>query len=708
MGNTIHVAYVQSDQDGRLPPGIYYQRLPGGSLWDAPQSLATSPYFRSVAANAADLSLAVNDSGEVDVTWDDPRSLTSQYARSIDNGQSFGGPVALSVADPRVDDGARHLRMLPIHAGFLRMWEFAAGCNLYQQQLSGADGSWSAPVRVLEQLPGCLTDGQAFPLPDGRLILWASVNNSSSPSDIVLWNGNRWSQSLRADFSFIDPTSNRPAALSCLQTALSGEQIVVLGCDARGDVWVTDSQLSLTNLLPALANEWRPLVSLSDLSTNAELPSVTLAGGVIHALWPQDLPGRPDRHGLYYSQNNGQDWAPAARVLQLQQNGPVNMPVIVADPGGWLHAVWSGGPAGQLYYSRSFLRDAASAQGWSPPKPLTARQASGGWPAMALEPNGHLVVIYTLPFNEDRGVYQIESSDEGQTWSDPRLVFDAVAAGWSTVQGTQLAVDTAGHLHLLVVRGSLPPAETPLGVYYLRSDDGGHTWSDPKVVGDSGAGYPRLVATARGELFRFWVQPLAGQAPVWRQVSQDGGQSWSPASPVPGLRDASPNLGLASDGQGAIFLVAVVSRPDQSAALFYIRWDGQAWVDQQYLPLGYTADSASGVAAILLPSHRLGVFYRVTTSANPGTGPYIIGYTERVVPGTDLAALPTQTPTLPLAATETQRPQPTHTAVPTLDNASQQTTATLPSTRWQPIAVILVAMLLILVLSFRQLTARRH
>jgi hypothetical protein len=155
-------------------------------------------------------------------------------------------------------------------------------------------------------------------------------------------------------------------------------------------------------------------------------------------------------------------------------------------------------------------------------------------------------------------------------------------------------------------------------------------------------------------------------------------------------------------------MVAVVSQPGQSAVLAYVRWDGQQWVDQQYLPLGYTADSASGVAAILLPEHRLGVFYRVTTSANPGIGPYIVGYTERIVPGTDLGALPMLTPTSPPAASATQNVQPTLTPLPTLDKGSQQIATTPPTIKWMPIAGILSVMLLILAVSVRQLTARRH
>src|SRR4029077_7824073 len=110
--------------------------------------------------------------------------------------------------------------------------------------------------------------------------------------------------------------------------------------------------------------------------------SAALDGEGIHALWPQDLSNNSAAQRLYASQGSGQDWSPAAQVLQSQQDGPMRMAVIIADPRGWLHAVWSGAPNGQVYYSRSFVRDANTGKCWSPPLALPAPQSSGGWPAM--------------------------------------------------------------------------------------------------------------------------------------------------------------------------------------------------------------------------------------------------------------------------------------------------------------------------------------
>ena len=705
---TLHLAFIQSAQVGSRSAGVYYLRLGTGQRsWDTPQLLAGSLYFRSLPDGAAHVSLATTDTGEVEVAWDDPQSLASWETWSTDAGQSFEAPAALAPGDTTAADQPRHLRLLPLHGGgLLRMWQRSDSCELYQQQFNPADGTWSTPARVLEQLPGCLTSTRTYLLPDGRLVMWAGLGQGSSADALVVWDSGRWSQPRTPLVSFVNPATQQSAALSCLDAALFGEQVVVVGCDGHGDVWTTTSQLSLAELLPALANAWGPPQAISEPGSLAGLPSITRdAAGAVHALWPQAQSANPGEQPLYYSRNSGDGWTPAAQILSQPGGGPANSPVIVADPRGWLHAVWSGGLNGQIYYSRALVRDGPTASGWSVPQALPSLQPAGGWPAMYLEPSGRLVVIYTIPLNENRGVYLTTSSDQGVTWSDPALIFDVAKAGWAAVQDTQLAVDLKGQLHLLVVRAPLPPATIPLGVYYLRSADGGQTWTDPAQVSGAGTGFPRLVATAHGEVHRFWVEPGAIQGMVWQQWSSDGGLSWSPPSQVPGLRNIAPSLGLASDAQGALYLVGIESVSQDSAALFYLRWDGQQWVDRQSLPLGHAADAASGATAILLPSGHLGVFYSVLASLNPGTSETVIGYAERSLPVAALLPPATIAPTASAAPTLATAPAATLTPVPTLDPAAQPPITPVTYGQWPRIIGIVGGMLLIVLVALSRLRA---
>ncbi|MEP7355914.1 MAG: exo-alpha-sialidase [Anaerolineales bacterium] len=707
---TLHLAYLQS---GQSSAGVYYQRLaPGAVQWDPPAELFPSLYFRTLPAGEAHISVAAGEAGQVYVGWDDPQLFYSVHSHSGDSGLSWEAPVP--VADPNSLSGdlPRRVRFLPVPGGaWLRLWESSVNCALYQQPLAGDGLTWGPPVRVFEGLTGCLGRLQTYPLPNGQMALWGSLRAPGSPSVVALWDGQRWSEPWLPHIGFINPATNRPAGLDCLQGAVSGELLVALGCDARGDVWATVSQVGIRQLLPPGVTDWSPLQAVSAADAEAGLPALAAgADGKLHAAWAQADPVAPGDQPIFYARR-GEDWTPPVPVLRLAEGGPSNAPALSVDPRGWLHAVWSGGPNGQIYYSRSFLRDSVQESGWSPPILLPSLQPAGSSPALNLDAAGTLRVAYTIPLNEDRGVYLTESGDQGQTWSEPRQAFNAAAAGWAAVQDTQLAVDRAGGLHLMVVRGSLPPATVPLGIYYLRSSDGGQTWTQPELVGSGATGFPRLAATGNGQVHRLWVQPGSEQTVLWHQWSADGGQSWSAAAVIAAPPRLEPRLGLASDSSGILYLTGIEAGPRDSASLFYLRWDGAQWIASASLSLGYAADAGSSTAALLLPGGRLAVLARVTSFAALASGLHVLAYTERrvpVEPAPAVTATVSPSPTVPSGQTPavTSAP-PTLTPIPTVDPGAAAP-APASDAIWLRVGLILAAMFLIVLLAFTRLRRSRR
>jgi LysM repeat protein len=709
---SLHLAFLQS---GQTSAGVYYQRLPpGAATWEAPISLFPSLYFRTVPPGEAHVSVAAGEAGHVYVGWDDPQLFYSVHSHSGDGGLSWEAPVPVADPNSLSGDQPRRVRLLPVPGGgWLRLWESSIGCALYQQPLNADGVTWGAPVRVFEGLSGCLGRLQTSPLPNGQLALWASLRAPGASSMVALWDGKRWSEPWLPHIGFVNPATNRPAGLECLQGAIAGEQLVALGCDSRGDVWATVSQVSISQLLPPGASDWSPLQTVSDPEAEAGVPALAAgADGQLHAAWAQSRPDAPGDQPMFYARR-ADVWTPPAEILRLAEGGPSNAPSIMVDPRGWLHAVWSGGPNGQVFYSRSFLRDSNQASGWSPPLILPARQPAGGSPALNLDAAGTLRVAYAIPLNEDRGVYLTDSIDQGQTWSDARLVFNAAEAGWAAVQDTQLAVDAAGGLHLMVVRGSLPPATVPLGIYYLRSTDNGQTWTEPELVGSGNTGFPRLAATRNGQVHRLWVQPGVEQSVLWHQWSADGGQTWSAAAVVSAPRRLEPSLGLANDDMGALYVTGIEAGPRDSAALFYLRWDGARWVASESLSLGYAADAGSGTAALLLPGGRLAVLARVTSFAALTSGLHVLAYTERRVPVVQSAvATPTAgvspAPTLPAAqTTATARVPATWTPLPTPDTGAASPSSSSDAV-WLRIGLILAVMFLVVLVALSRLRGGRQ
>lgn len=153
-------------------------------------------------------------------------------------------------------------------------------------------------------------------------------------------------------------------------------------------------------------------------------------------------------------------------------------------------------------------------------------------PAVAVDQDGRLQLLFTDARNDAGDIYTAYSSDFGQTWSTGLQVSDAISgtlqhnpAVWITADGTRHAVwnDERRNLN---------------DIYSAYSSDGGQTWSaNIRASLDAGVAprsAPQLVGTA-DVLLAGWVQQstsgaAGGNLTVVR--SDDGGQTWMRTDPV--------------------------------------------------------------------------------------------------------------------------------------------------------------------------------
>ncbi len=661
----LHLAFVRTIENSQLPAGVYYRRsTTRGANWENVKIIQASLYFRALTYANSFVDLTAPGQGQVLITWDDPRVGQSFTARSTDLGTTFGEPLA--VGDDQADL-PRHSFLLPLEDGrLMRLWSPPSNCNLYQQISDEAQENWSAPVRVLEDLAGCLFKVTSYTLPDGRLALFARLTEGPTELALVLWDGTRWSSPVTPRISFVDPATNRSTTLSCVAAVLDGEQVSVVGCDGTEDIWGTTSLVTLPDLLPAVSTEWSPPVIISLSDTNAGLPALGVdSDGRLHTLWTKGQLDGSTQETLSYARLEGDTWSSPNAVLASPGGGTAKDPVVVIDQGGHMHALWSGGPTGQLFYSRSFARDASTSGGWEAIRNLSGDQNSGGSPALTQGQNGELYIAYTVPLNEGRGVYFISSTNQGDSWSAPTVIFDAEQAGWAQVLQTAIARDAAGRLHVAWVHTALPPATNPLGVYYAWSDDDGQTWSAPRVMASGDAGYPTLVAGGDDEVHLLWVDNLTGDPHLWHARLPAGSDTWSEPKLVSGLLAIAPQVSVIPDDEGRLHLVGVEQTSSDSTVLFYLTWDGSRWGGRETIPLGYSVDRLSGARAVIRPQGILGVVYRVYALVSGGGRQYLAGYVERPVAALVFQPAPTFTPppvaTMEVTATveATNTPQPT-------------------------------------------------
>jgi hypothetical protein len=200
-------------------------------------------------------------------------------------------------------------------------------------------------------------------------------------------------------------------------------------------------------------------------------------------------------------------------------------------------------------------------------------------------------VVYSVPVNEERGVYLVQSKDHGSTWSEPLQVFNGAAAGFDFVGTPSLLISKNGFLHIIwkkqAIQGDGVPE--PLSLYYTRSEDSGQTFNAAEPVVEQPVAWREIVADAKGNLHLLW-QPQDTMTTVWDQISFDGGRSWQ-------FPQGLPNEGtfedVMVDSVGQLHLV------DAGPGSFgHWLWDGSQW--QSEIPVRWSLVSQPDALVDLL------------------------------------------------------------------------------------------------------------
>lgn len=676
-GGELTLAYVRTVQDAAFPAGVYVRRTDAGEAgWRPAVGVYQTIYFRLLTAQNAYVRVADSQNGVIHLAWDDPRSRQAFYARSTVGGATWSAPETLGPPDQL----PARPRVFPLPGGDgLRLWEAAGmgGCVLYQQSLTATAASsptWGAPQRVFEKLSPCPTADRAWAQDQGLLWLWGEGTGALT---LAAWNieKSQWSEPRSLDVRFQDPESGNWVGLGDLHAALSGDALAVVGSDpTSGDVWVTVSQIGALELAFAPPSPWSEPARLSQEGAEAKYPSVAVdASGNMHVAWSQSPTGDGPGTALFYARWDAptERWS---RAVELQRGASgtemARQPALLADAGGLIHLVWSSGEEGQIAYSRAKVGEATSSGGWSTPHSLSAPGSSASWAQIGADGQGRLVVLYAAPLNEGRGIYLVRSEDGGATWSDPTVVFDAAAVGWAMVDHPALGVAPDGALHAAWVRGALPGTWPPQGIAYARSDDGDNSWTKPEEVAGAGYDWPQL-AVAGGQVHLLYAATGGG---VWHRSSDNGqagnGNGWKAAARVRGWERVAGPFGLAVSGPPGDpgLTLHLVGTDAAMGALRYSAWDGAEWSSTEVVPLGLEARTGLGAAAAApVQGGRLAVALLATAGGEgEEAAPAVFG-AARAIPTVDVSLLPTPAATPTRAVAVTPTPKPTVIPSPTPD-----------------------------------------
>jgi hypothetical protein len=297
--------------------------------------------------------------------------------------------------------------------------------------------------------------------------------------------------------------------------------------------------------------------------------------GGVHVFWVQGEEGGNTVGMIYYTRGDGQWWSEPHDLFASPRGMSYDAPYTVCDGAGTIHLLWAG--VDGLHYSAAHALEADSIRAWRPDQVLVRTDRVGD-SRLVVDQRDVLHVVYGQR-SPGANVMYLRSEDGGFSWSDPTPISEIVSTDPQAPEVGHMAVDGHGGLHLVWTE-SYPPDWSGGHVLYARSSDGGVTWTRPMDLSDLssdeiGDTNINLAVDSQDHLHVVWVCGV-GTGRCYR-YSRDGGDSWSGIQRL--FEDMVGYGGLdamASDPYGGVYWASLLRYPQ---AFYFSSLAGDRWID---------------------------------------------------------------------------------------------------------------------------------
>jgi hypothetical protein len=178
-------------------------------------------------------------------------------------------------------------------------------------------------------------------------------------------------------------------------------------------------------------------------------------------------------------------------------------------------------------------------------QPNQADNFGGSNPSLTIDDEGTVYAAWkssdaNISPNPPSAIYVLRSTDRGETWTATQVRPFSYANGsefiipyirWSPEGGSQ------GTLHLVYEGTTRPEVAAYSTIFYVRSTDGGQTWSEPRELPDddparmAGKYIPNIDVAPDGRVDVVWwdtrLDPGIRSNDVYYTYSTDNGETWS-------------------------------------------------------------------------------------------------------------------------------------------------------------------------------------
>ncbi len=586
MQGGIHIGYVKNPAPIAGQSGVFYKRSTDGGLsWGKATLLFESSYFRSLTAENAHIRIAVSenpDEESVYIVWDDRSQKRIFMAISADGGSNWS--PANEMITPQASLGFR----TPYHADIdvlqdrvLVTWQVGepgVRCTPYSQTSSNGGETWDEPVKILAESAQCPESSEFISI-DPRYS--TSLFTIQGDLSLSAWNGSDWSEAevQTGPLSITNPATFDSILLGCERAVPYLDWLFVVGCDegeSGGDIWFIARQLDPVDDLFPLPSAWGGEAEVTTAPrTLSSLSSVADGTGNIHAVWVQSsfLPTDTFEPVIDYARWNGTEWARPSPIITDLNGMPLNLSLQI-DQQERLLLSWVNQQTGELMFTWSAAERANIPLEWKIPVVLSASSKLTDSPDILVDATDRIVIAYAITLNEERGIYVIQSTDLGGSWSAPVRAFDAVSEGWEMVDQPKLAVTADGTLHVLFTQYAFLGEPQPVRLYYSQSGDGGFTWTPAEIVSEQPVQWSEFVAY-QGTIHRLWQEKNKLVARTIHQSSLDGGKTWDSPVRLPSDAGINSKPSVSVDGAGDLHFVQVIEKDDRVFEEW--TWSAERW-----------------------------------------------------------------------------------------------------------------------------------
>lgn len=296
--------------------------------------------------------------------------------------------------------------------------------------------------------------------------------------------------------------------------------------------------------------------------------------GYVHCFWTESL-FESQSNVIKYARFDGTTWTKPNDIYITGLELRNISPFV--DQQGMLYIAWAEGQGGSAYYTYVYTyapaNNALSVQNWALPLQTTVPARTV---YMRVDSKGIFHMLY-IDQTEETGVYYMRSEDRGTTWSEP-MWLDPDIPSDHIPDSLNFEIDEKDGLHAVWWYGGLNRAR-PDWVRYIHSLDGGHTWSDPLILDQYNEERQHSLNVANPKMIvqgqTVHVIWAAGSLPYrYYRFSTDAGQTWSAPVQVFGELHGQAFDGLAVDRAGRVHFFGQIRYP---LAIYHGYWDQTRW-----------------------------------------------------------------------------------------------------------------------------------